>query len=82
MNPDRIRALADRIENLADPGDYDHQQYGGYLTEDPSGTYMSVGCSVPCCITGHAVLLAHGAERNCQWQVDTDPIADVIARAN
>ena len=78
MNPDRIRALADRIENLADPGDYDHQQYGGHLTDDPSGAYITVGCSAPCCITGHAVLLAHGAERHCQWQVTTDPTADVI----
>ena len=81
MNPDHIRALADRIANLADPSDYDHRHYGGYLTEDPSGAYITVGCSVPCCITGHAVLLAHDAEHHCQWQVATDPTADVITGA-
>ena len=82
MNPERIRALADRIQNLADPSDYDHRWYGGYLTDDPSGAYITVGCTVPCCITGHAVLLAHDAERECHWQVATDPTADLMTRVN
>ena len=34
MNRERILALAERIENLADPADYDHARFGGYRPTD------------------------------------------------
>ena len=33
-------------------------------------TDRPAGCATPCNVAGHAVLLMHGADRDCQWQDD------------
>lgn len=79
MNRERILALAERIENLPDPSDYDHARYGGYRpTDDDDNNH---GCDTPCCVAGHAVLMMHHADQDCRWQDKANPIGFVSAKA-
>ena len=79
MNRERILALAERVENLADPADYDHARFGGYLLTDDDN--HNRGCNTPCCLAGHAVLMMHQADQDCRWQDDTNSVSFVTDQA-
>ena len=81
MNPDRIRALADRIDNLPDPDDYDHDEFGHYRPERQDDNDRPAGCAAPCNVAGHAVLMMHDSDRYCQWQDDMHVVNVISAKA-
>ena len=79
MNRERVLALAERIQNLADPTDYDHARFSGYYPK--SDHNHNRGCNTPCCLAGHAVLMMHQADQDCRWQDDTNSISFVTDQA-